>query len=351
MKKRVMMLLTGILASAAMLAGCSGSKGLETDALSISVYKGVEIPEVDKPVEATDEEVEGAIQTTLQMNATQEEITDRPVEEGDTATIDFTGKIDGQEFEGGSATDYPLTIGSGVFIEGFEDSVIGHSIGETYDWSGKFPDDYPSAEVAGKDVVFTITVKSIAKSSLPELSDNFVRSVSKKSENVEEYREEVKKQLDADNTENYEDQVNQAVWQKVLDNTEIKKYPEDEIKEISDSLIEQYKSMAEYVGKDYETYIKEQMGCSVEEFEKQVEDVAKSSLKQSMVTEAIASKEKIKIGDKEYEEQVKTIAAEYGYEDVEALKEVIEEEELKDIALNNMVRDWLKEHSVQVAKE
>lgn len=351
MKKRVIMLLTGILASAAMLAGCSGSKGLETDALSISVYKGVEIPEVDKPAEVTDEEVEGAIQSTLQMNATQEEITDRPVEEGDIATIDFTGKIDGQEFEGGSATDYPLTIGSGMFIEGFEDSVIGHNIGDTFDWSGKFPDDYPNADFAGKDVVFTITVKSIAKSALPELTDNFVRSVSEESENVEEYREEVKKQLDADNTENYEDQVNQAVWQKVLDNTEIKKYPEDEIKEISDSLIEQYKSMAEYVEKDYETYIKEQMGYSVEEFEKQVEDAAKSSLKQSMVTEAIADKEKIKVGDKEYEEQLKTIAADYGYEDVESLKEVMEEEDLKEVALNNMVRDWLKEHSIQVAKE
>lgn len=351
MKKKTIMLLTGIFASAAVLAGCSQSKGLETDALSISVYKGVEIDEIDKPAEVTDEEVEGAIQSTLQMNATQEEVTDRPVEEGDTATIDFTGKIDGQEFDGGSATDYPLSIGSGMFIEGFEDSVIGHNIGDTYDWNGKFPDNYPTADVAGKDVVFTITVKSITKSVVPELTDNFVRSVSEKSENIEEYREEVSKQLEADNKENYEDQVSQAVWQKVLDNTEIKKYPEDEIKEISDNLIDQYKSMAEYAEKDYETYIKEQMGYSVEEFEKQVEEAAKSSLKQSMVTEAIADKEKIKIGDKEYDEQLKAIAADYGYEDVESLKEVAEEDDLKDIALNNMVRDWLKEHSVQVAKE
>lgn len=351
MKKRTIMLLTGIFASAAILAGCSQSKGLETDALSISVYKGVEIDEIDKPAEVTDEDVEGAIQSTLQMNATQEEVTDRPVEEGDTATIDFTGKIDGQEFDGGSATDYPLSIGSGMFIEGFEDSVIGHNIGDTYDWPGKFPDNYPTADVAGKDVVFTITVKGITKSAIPELTDNFVRSVSKKSENVEEYREEVNQQLEVDNKENYEAQVSQAVWQKVLDNTEIKKYPEDEIKEISNNLIDQYKSMAEYAEKDYETYIKEQMGYSVEEFEKQVEEAAKSSIKQSMVTEAIADKEKIKVGDKEYDEQLKSIAADYGYEDVESLKEVVEEDDLKDIALNNMVRDWLKEHSVQVAKK
>ena len=350
MKKRIMTLVTGILASAAVLTGCSGSKGLETDALSISVYKGVENDEIQKPAEVTDEDVENTIQSSLQMNATQEEITDRPVEDGDIATIDFTGKINGQEFEGGSSTDYPLTIGSGLFIDGFEDSVIGHNIGDTYDWQGKFPDNYQNAEYAGKDVVFTITVKGIAEESVPELNDNFVKSVSEKSKSVKEYKEEVRKQLTDDNETSYENQVGQAVWQKVLENTEIKKYPEDEMKELSKTLIDQYKSMAEYAEQDYETYIQEQMGYSVEEFEKQVEEAAKASLKQSMVTEAIADKEKIKLSNKEYKEQLKKIADSYMYEDVDALKEAAEEEDLKDIALNNMVREWLKEHSVQVAK-
>ena len=351
MKKRIMTLVTGILASAAVLTGCSGSKGLETDALSISVYKGVEIDEIQKPAEVTDEDVENTIQSSLQMNATQEEITDRPVEDGDIATIDFTGKINGQEFEGGSSTDYPLTIGSGLFIDGFEDSVIGHNIGDTYDWQGKFPDNYQNAEYAGKDVVFTITVKGIAEESVPELNDNFVKSVSEKSKSVKEYKEEVRKQLTDDNETSYENQVGQAVWQKVLENTEIKKYPEDEMKELSKTLLDQYKSMAEYAEQDYETYIQEQMGYSVEEFEKQVEEAAKASLKQSMVTEAIADKEKIKLSNKEYKEQLKKIADSYMYEDVDALKEAAEEEDLKDIALNNMVREWLKEHSVQVAKK
>lgn len=351
MKKRIMTLVTGILASAAVLTGCSGSKGLETDALSISVYKGVEIDEIQKPAEVTDEDVENTIQSSLQMNATQEEITDRPVEDGDIATIDFTGKINGQEFEGGSSTDYPLTIGSGLFLDGFEYSVIGHNIGDTYDWQGKFPDNYQNAEYAGKDVVFTITVKGIAEESVPELNDNFVKSVSEKSKSVKEYKEEVRKQLTDDNETSYENQVGQAVWQKVLENTEIKKYPEDEMKELSKTLIDQYKSMAEYAEQDYETYIQEQMGYSVEEFEKQVEEAAKASLKQSMVTEAIADKEKIKLSNKEYKEQLKKIADSYMYEDVDALKEAAEEEDLKDIALNNMVREWLKEHSVQVAKK
>ncbi len=351
MKKRIAMLLTGVLTVSMMLAGCSGSKGLETDELKISVYKGVEINEVAKPGEVTDEDVENYIQSVLQMNSTKEEIVDRPVESGDTATIDFTGRIDGVEFEGGSATDYPLVIGSGQFIAGFEDSVIGHSIGETYDWQGVFPEDYTNADYAGKDVVFTITVKSISKEVVPELNDEFVKSVSKKSKTVDEYKKEVKKQLGKDNEKNYESSISQAVWQKVLDNTEVKKYPEDKVKEITDSLIDQYKTTAEYYEQDYETFIQEQMGYSVEDFEKQVDEAAKASIKQTMVTEAIADKEKIKLGEKEYEEQLKKMATDYGYEDVDALKESAEEDDLKEIALNNLVKDWLKEHCVQKAAE
>lgn len=353
MKKRITVLLTGVMTAAMMLAGCSGSKGLETDEVKIAVYKGVEIDEVAKPGEVTDEDVENYIQSTLQMNATKEEITDRPVETGDTATIDFTGKIDGVEFEGGSATDYPLVIGSGQFIDGFEDSVIGHNIGETYDWQGAFPEDYQNADYAGKDVVFTITVKSISKEVVPELDNDFVKTVSKKSKNVDEYKKEVKKQLKKDNEKNYESSITQSVWQAVLDekNTEVKKYPEDEVKEITDSLIEQYKTTAEYYEQDYETFVQEQMGYGVEEFESQIDEAARASIKQTLVTEAIANKEKIKLGEKEYEEQLKRMASEYGYEDVDALKSSAEEDDLKEIALNNLVKDWLKEHCVQVAKE
>ena len=351
MKKKFAMLLTGVAAASMMLSGCSGSKGLETDEMTISVYKGVEITEVAKPGEVTDEEVESAIQATLQTNATPEEITDRAVESGDTATIDFTGKIDGTEFEGGSSTDYPLVIGSGTFIEGFEDSVIGHNIGDAYDWQGKFPDDYNKEEYAGKDVVFSITVKGISKQSIPELTDEFVKSVSSESKTVKEYKEEVKKRIASDNKKNYEDSISQSVWQKVLDNTEIKKYPEKEVKKISDSLVDQYKTTAEYYQQDYETFIQDQMGYSVEEFEKQVDDAAKASIKQTMVTEAIADKEKIKLSDDKYKEQLKKIAKSFGYEDVDALKESAEEHDLKDMALNNMVKEWLTENCVQVKAE
>ena len=351
MKKKVVAILTGALAASMLLSGCVASKGLETDELKISMYKGVEVEEVEKPEEVTDEDVENTINATLQSNATIKEITDRAVESGDTATIDFVGKIDGEEFDGGSSTDYPLEIGSGQFIDGFEDSVIGHEIGETYDWNGKFPDNYDNTDLAGKDVVFTITVKSISQTEVPELTDDFVKQVSEESANVKEYKEEVKKQLEEDNEQNYEDSLTQEAWDKVLENTEVKKYPEDEVKGFCDSLIEQYKTAAEYYGQEYEDFIETQMGTTVEDFEQQVEDVAKENIKQKMATEAIADKEKIKLDDETYEKELKELADLYGYTDVDSLKEAASEEDLKDIVLNNLVKDWVREHCVQVASK
>ena len=351
MKKKVVAILTGALAASMLLSGCAASKGLETDELQISMYKGVEVEEVEKPEEVTDEDVENTINATLQSNATIKEITDRAVESGDTATIDFVGKMDGEEFDGGSSTDYPLEIGSGQFIDGFEDSVIGHEIGETYDWNGKFPDNYDNTDLAGKDVVFTITVKSISQTEVPELTDDFVKQVSEESTNVKEYKEEVKKQLEEDNEQNYEDSLTQEAWDKVLENTEVKKYPEDEVKEFCDSLIEQYKTAAEYYGQEYEDFIETQMGTTVEDFEQQVEDVAKENIKQKMATKAIADKEKIKLDDETYEKELKELADLYGYTDVDSLKEAASEEDLKDIVLNNLVKEWVREHCVQVASK
>lgn len=351
MKKKVVAILTGALAASMLLSGCAASKGLETDELKISMYKGVEVEEVEKPEEVTDEDVENTINATLQSNATIKEITDRAVESGDTATIDFVGKMDGEEFDGGSSTDYPLEIGSGQFIDGFKDSVIGHEIGETYDWNGKFPDNYGNTDLAGKDVVFTITVKSISQTEVPELTDDFVKQVSEESTNVKEYKEEVKNQLEEDNEQNYEDSLTQEAWDKVLENTEVKKYPEDEVKEFCDSLIEQYKTAAEYYGQEYEDFIETQMGTTVEDFEQQVEDVAKENIKQKMATEAIADKEKIKLDDETYEKELKELADLYGYTDVDSLKEAASEEDLKDIVLNNLVKEWVREHCVQVASK
>ncbi|MCI9216632.1 trigger factor [Lachnospiraceae bacterium 42-17] len=348
MKKRFAIVFAGVLASSIILAGCEASKGLETDNIKITQYKEIEVDAVQKPEEVTEEAVEERIEMTLASKLETIEITDRPVKSGDTANIDFVGKIGGEAFEGGSAEGYPLEIGSGAFIPGFEDSIIGHSIGETFDWNGSFPEDYGNADYAGKDVVFTITVNSISQSIVPELTDEFVKSVSEKSKNVKEYKAEVKKQLEKEGKENYENQLNSQVIQKVLENSEVPEYPEDEVEKMCVETIEQHKTIATYLNMEYEDYL-QQNGFSIEEFEKRVENDAKESIKQTMAIKAIAEKEKIKMTDEIYEERLKEMAKLYEYEDVDAIKEAFEEEDLKDIVLKELVVEWLAEHCIQKA--
>lgn len=348
MKKKIVVLLTGIMASALLLSGCQASKGLETKDVKITQYKGVEIDEVQKASDITDEDVEAYIQSALESQAEVTQITDRAVEDGDTANIDFVGKIDGEAFAGGSAEEYSLTIGSGVFIDGFEESIIGHKAGETYDWNGKFPDDYNNEEMAGKDVVFTITVNAIIQENVPELDDAFVKKVSKKSNTVDEYKKEVKELLEKDAEDAYTYSIEAAVWEKVLGNAEITKYPKKETKEMKDNWITQYESTAGYYDMEYEEFIQEQMGMDVKEFEKQIETVVKEVLKEKMVVEAIADKEKIKLDDKTYEAELENIVQEYGYESVEILKESIDEKELKAEALKNIVKEKISKECIQV---
>lgn len=347
MKSKTAVLFTGIMMSAILLSGCQASKGLETDYLTITQYKDVEIDEVEKATEVTDTDVDAYIQSMLESEADAVAAEDRAVEKGDTVKIDFVGKMNGEAFDGGSAQDYPLAIGSGVFIPGFEDSIVGHKIGETFDWNGKFPDDYDSTEMAGKDVVFTITVNSI----VPELSDEWVRAVSEKSGTVEEYKKEVNDLLEDNARKAYEYSIGAAVWEKVMENTTIKKYPEKEVDEKKNAWIGEYESAAAYYGVDYKTFIEEQMGMILEDFEKRIDTAVKDEVKERMVAEAIADKQNIKLDDKTYEKELEDMAQEYGYPDVETIKEAVDEDILKDEVLKNLVMEWLAEHCLQARAE
>lgn len=351
MKRRLAAAAAGVMACSMILSGCQASKGLETENLKITQYKDVEVAQVSKAEEVTDEDVDNMVQAILESNAVTNEITDRAVKSGDTVNIDFVGKIDGVEFDGGAGTDYPLTIGSKVFIEGFEDSVIGHKVGETYDWNGAFPDNYGNAEYAGKDVVFTITVNSITTSEIPELTDEYVKNVSENSKTVDEYNKEIRAQLETENQTAYVNELSSRVWQAVVDNTEVINYPEDRVQKLTDEYLDSYKSAAAEWGMEYEDFLELQAGMDVETFEKRVDEVVKDSVKQTMIVEAIAQKENITMDDAAYEEQLEAIAASNGISDVETLKGMAAEEELKEIALGNLVREWLAKHCIQVAAE
>ena len=330
-----------------LLSGCQMSKGLETDNVTITQYIEVEIDEVEKVSAITDDDIDAYIQSELEAEADAVAAEDRAVEKGDTVKIDFVGKMNGEVFDGGSAEDYPLTIGSGAFIPGFEDSIIGHKIGETFDWNGKFPDNYGGEEMAGKDVVFTITVNAI----VPELSDEWVKAVSEKSKTVEEYKKEVTDLLEDNAQKSYEYSIETAVWEKVMENTTVKKYPEKEVDEKNKAWIGEYETAAEYYGIDYQTFIEEQMGMPLEDFEKQIETAVKDVVKEKMVVEAIADKQHIKLDDKTYEKEVEKMAQDYGYPDVKTMKEAADEDELREEALKNLVKEWLADHCIQVRSE
>lgn len=345
MKKRI---LAGMLAGMMILTGCAQSTGLETEDLKISCYKGVEITQIEKPAEIVEEDVEVEIQSMLEANATITEITDRAVEDGDTVDINFVGKVDGEAFDGGSADNYSLVIGSGTFIDGFEDSIIGHKTGETFDWKGQFPEEY-TEELAGKDCVFTITVNAITVEEKPELNDEFVKTVSETATTVEEYRKEIKTQLTESAQGEYEYSVKSAAWSAVLENTEVLVWPES-VDETYNDLIGQYKSIAEYYGIEYEEFIASQMGTTVEDFEAEMLSQVQESEKEMMAAAAIADKEGIELTDEKYEEQLAYMAELYGYENADAVKEAAEEEELREIALAFLVMDFVVKHCVQVAQ-
>ena len=286
MKKKLIAAVTGICMIAGALSGCS-SDTAENDYVSVSGYKGIEIDKVDVDTDISDEDVENEINSVLEENATDKEVTGRAAQLGDTADINYVGKVDGQEFDGGSADNYPLELGSGSFIDGFEDSIVGHNVGETFDWNGKFPDDYQNTDLAGKDVVFTITVNALTEPELPELTDDFVKTVSEESETVEEYREEVRKNLEETAQENYDSELNSAVWEAVLEKAEVKGYPDGEVDRIYNTYLEQYQEMASYYNMEYDEFIQLYTEMTVDEFEEEAKEAANNNFKLSKMQSSI----------------------------------------------------------------
>ncbi len=346
-RKSLYFILIGTMAASSLLGGCSmgEQKGLETDDLTISQYKDLEVDASKEGDEITNEEVESQITSTLK-NYAESAADGYEVQDGDTVSIEYVGKIDGETFDGGSTTGpTDLVIGSNTYIDGFEDSCIGHKKGDTFDWNGAFPEDYGNTDYAGKDVTFTITIDDIKVD--PELTDELVQEISDTSKTVKEYKKEVKKNLEDAAKESAEENFESSVWQLVMDNTTVNNYPEDEVDELCDSAIEQYKSYAEAYDMTYEDLVQNYQNQTVEEFESDLEESAKNVVKQQMVVDAIAEKEKIEPTKKEYKKMYKKIASTYGYEDVDALKEAVSEDDLKDLALSYIVRDWVSDRAVE----
>ncbi len=314
--------------------------------VKLGKYKGIEVEKMD--LDVTDEEVDAEIDKQRGMNARSIDVTDRAVQDGDTVSLDFEGFVDGVAFEGGKGTDYPLTIGSGAFIPGFEEQLVGFEIGQEGDVNVKFPEDYQAENLAGKDATFKCKVNSIRAKELPELNDEFASDAG--FDTVAEYKEDVKKKLtekkEADAKAKREDEVVRAV----IDDAEME-LPEAMIETQQRQMVNEFAQRLQMQGMNMDQYL-QYTGSSVDQMLAQVKPQAIERIKSRLVLEAVAAAENIEISDKDLEEELESMAHQYKM-DVEKLKEMMSDAEKKQIKSDLAVQkaaDFLVENAKEGKK-
>lgn len=287
--------------------------------VKLGEYKGIEVEKVE-PAAVADEAVQTEITSRLEAAATTETFKEGTVEDGVTVNIDYEGKIDGKAFEGGSAEGFDLIIGSGQFIDGFEDGLIGKKVGDTVTLNLEFPDPYETnPDVAGKAVAFTVTINSLQKSVVPELDEKFVQSVSE-CKTVKEYEAQVKKELEEQAATAAEQEMITAIWEQVFANAEILKHPEEEVATYEQQMKDYYEQYSKSYGMEMADFL-EMSGMTEEEFGEQCKEYAKTSVAEEMVMFSIARAEGIEITDEEYKKGAQKYVDNMGYEDIAALEE------------------------------
>ena len=304
--------------------------------VTLGEYKGLKVEKSD--VEVTDEEVDAEIEKERERNARTVEVTDRAVQDKDEVTLDFEGFVDGEAFEGGKGEDYPLTIGSGAFIPGFEDQLIGAEIGKEMEVNVTFPEEYQAKDLAGKEAVFKCTVKAIKVKELPELDDDFASDVSEEGETMEEYRAEVRGKLkERKESAAKEKKENQAVEQAAA-NAEID-LPEPMVELQARQMADDFARRIMQQGMSLEQYF-QFTGLSEEKMMEELKPQAEKRIRTRLVLEAIVAAENIEVSDERLEEELKKMADAYQME-VDKLKEFMGENEKKqmkeDIAVQEAV--------------
>lgn len=346
MKKKLGMFATSLLA-VVLLAGCSSSK-MSNDYITINRYKGLKIKEVAK-TDITDKDVNTQIQSNLSAAAASKAVTDRAVENGDIVNIDYSS-----DFENGSDKGYDLEIGSNTFIgangdcRGFEEQIIGHRIGETFDIKVQFPADYQVTELQNAVKTFSIKINSISEKIVPELTDEWVAANSKDSKIVEEYKKEVRKALEKDKDSTLKSTLRSEILAALLKNVEVKKYPDKKVEEQAANITKYYKNCAEQYRVGFADFLEQKLGMTEEEFAKEAKKAAKQTVKQNIAVQLIADKKDLVPSDKEYEKSYKQLAKDQGYESVDALKKAASEDTLKNIILQQKVADYLLKSCTRV---
>ena len=273
-------------------------------------YKGIKVDKAD--AEVTEEEVTAEIDREREKNSRTVEIDDRAIKEGDIATIDFEGFVDGEAFEGGKGSDYPLTIGSHTFIPGFEEELIGVEVGQEKEVNVTFPEDYQAAELAGKATVFKCTVKRLQEKQLPELDDDFVGEVSEESDTVEEYREEIRKKLADRKSTEARNAKEEAVIDAIIENAQME-IPEPMIETQQRQMVQEYAQRMQSQGISMEQYM-QFTGMTREMLLEQVKPQVLKRIQSRLVLEAVAEAENIEVTEEEVSEELKKMGEAYQME-------------------------------------
>ena len=293
--------------------------------VKLGKYKGVKVEKAD--TEVTDEEVDKEINKERESNARNIDVTDRAVKDGDIVTLDFEGFVDGTAFEGGKGENYPLTIGSGTFIPGFEEQLVGAEIGKETEVNVTFPEDYQAEDLKGKAAVFKCTVKEIKEKELPTLDDEFASEVSE-FETLAEYKADIRGRLEERKAKAAREAKEAAVIEEIIKDSDME-IPEAMIETQQRQMIDEFAQRIQMQGLTLEQYF-QFTGASYDQMIEQVKPQAEKRIQSRLVLEAVAAAEKIEATEEDYEEELKSMAEAYQME-VDKVKELLPEKSVQQI--------------------
>lgn len=313
--------------------------------VKLGKYKGIEIEKIEHNVTA--EEVNKEVEAVRNQNARMITVEDRAVKKKDIAVIDFEGFADGVAFPGGKGEDYELEIGSGTFIPGFEEQLVGAKIGDDIDVKVTFPEEYHAADLAGKEAVFKVKVKGIKKKELPELNDDFASEVSE-FETLKEYKKSIKDRLKKEAEKKVKAETENAVIDAAVADCEVE-IPKAMVDEQIDRMINDFATRLSYQGMSLDQYLK-YTGSELESMKESFREQAEKQVRVSLLVEAVAKAEGVEASEKEVEEKIEEMSKQYNME-IDKLKEYLRAEDMdgikKEIEFTKAIELMVKNSSVK----
>lgn len=313
--------------------------------VKLGQYKGLEA--VQLPTEADDEDVANELTNMLDRNSRLVTVEDRAAEMGDTAEIDFEGFVDGVAFDGGKGENYPLELGSGSFIPGFEEQVAGHKTEETFDVNVTFPEEYQAENLAGKDAVFKVKIHEIKTKEVPALDDEFAKDVSE-FDTLDELKADLKKQLSEKKAEEARRDLENQLLEQAIDGMEAE-IPEVMFTKRADEMINDYTYRLQAQGIDLQTYL-QYMGQDMDAFRATFKDGAEKQVKASLVLEAIVAAEKLEATEDEINAEIDKLAQQYGME-AEQIKKAVPADQIAADVTTKKALDLIVDSAKLVEKK